>query len=369
MRILVLALLALVHAWGAPGPGPSAPTSIFDPSGAAGLGVKGHIGAKRGSLDKEIIRRIIRGHINEVKDCYERALAKDPALFGRVMVQFTIAASGDVIASVLQSSTIGDESVESCTVAAVRRWQFPKPIGGGIVIVSYPFVFTPQGTFRLPGLPSSVAAVELESVGAASVVHRSFDVQRGWSNGLIWVSEEGLLLVDTAWTDAQTEAILSWGEKRLGKQWIGAVVTHEHNDRDGGIGALERRQIPIAALDLTVAKLEKRGVHSARVLFAAKDIAFKDPRGFEAFYPGPGHAPDNIVLRFPDVVFGGCLIKEGTAKTLGFTGDADLGSWPAAVSAVSARYGKTTVIPGHGAVDNDGKSYARTLELLRAAKK
>ena len=44
----------------------------------------------RGSLDKEIIRRIIRRHINEVKFCYERELVKSPNLMGRVMVQFTI---------------------------------------------------------------------------------------------------------------------------------------------------------------------------------------------------------------------------------------------------------------------------------------
>ena len=35
--------------------------------------------------------------------------------------------------------------VENCTVQAVRRWEFPKPLGGGIVIVSYPFVLTPAG--------------------------------------------------------------------------------------------------------------------------------------------------------------------------------------------------------------------------------
>ena len=36
--------------------------------------------------------------------------------------------------------------VENCTVQAVRRWEFPKPLGGGIVIVSYPFVLTPAGS-------------------------------------------------------------------------------------------------------------------------------------------------------------------------------------------------------------------------------
>lgn len=99
----------------------------------------------RGSLDKEIIRRIIRRHINEVKYCYEQELTKKASLGGRIMVQFTIAASGQVIASVLQNSTMGNAKVENCTVQAVRRWEFPKPLGGGIVIVSYPFVLTPAG--------------------------------------------------------------------------------------------------------------------------------------------------------------------------------------------------------------------------------
>jgi TonB family protein len=100
----------------------------------------------RGSLDKEIIRRIIRRHINEVKYCYETELTKKPNLAGRVAVQFTIAATGQVIASVLQSSTMGNIRVENCVVQAVRRWEFPKPMGGGIVIVSYPFNFQAGGT-------------------------------------------------------------------------------------------------------------------------------------------------------------------------------------------------------------------------------
>ena len=100
----------------------------------------------RGSLDKEIIRRIIRRHINEVKYCYETELTKKADLSGRISVQFTIAATGTVIASVLQSSTMGNVRVENCVVQAVRRWEFPKPLGGGIVIVSYPFNFTAGAT-------------------------------------------------------------------------------------------------------------------------------------------------------------------------------------------------------------------------------
>jgi hypothetical protein len=36
-------------------------------------------------------------------------------------------------------------SVEQCIASAVRRWEFPKPQGGGIVQVSYPFVLKASG--------------------------------------------------------------------------------------------------------------------------------------------------------------------------------------------------------------------------------
>jgi len=99
----------------------------------------------RGSLDKEIIRRIIRRHINEVKFCYEKELMKKADLFGRVMIQFTISGTGQVVASVVQNSTVNNPGVEQCIAGAVRRWEFPKPQGGGIVIVSYPFVLKAAG--------------------------------------------------------------------------------------------------------------------------------------------------------------------------------------------------------------------------------
>ena len=100
----------------------------------------------RGALDKDIIRRIVRRHLNEVRYCYEQELVKRPALAGRLSVGFTIAGSGQVISSVVQSSTLGAVGAESCIVNAVRRWEFPRPEGGGIVIVSYPFQLTPAGS-------------------------------------------------------------------------------------------------------------------------------------------------------------------------------------------------------------------------------
>ena len=99
----------------------------------------------RGSLDKEIIRRIVRRHINEVRYCYEQALVTHPSLGGRLIVQFTIAPTGRVLASLPQSSSVGSPAVDGCVVQAVKRWEFPQPEGGGLVMVSYPFQLTPGG--------------------------------------------------------------------------------------------------------------------------------------------------------------------------------------------------------------------------------
>ena len=106
----------------------------------------------RGSLDREIIRRVVRRHVNEVRVCYERVLATKPGLSGRVNTHFVITATGAVQGASVANSTLGDVSVETCITQAVGRWQFPSPGGGGIVMVNYPFIFGTGGvrtTYRV----------------------------------------------------------------------------------------------------------------------------------------------------------------------------------------------------------------------------
>ncbi len=43
------------------------------------------------------------------------------------------------------NSSLGNGQVEGCISSAVRRWTFPSPEGGGIVIVNYPFMLTSSG--------------------------------------------------------------------------------------------------------------------------------------------------------------------------------------------------------------------------------
>lgn len=95
-----------------------------------------------GKLDKDIIRRIVRAHINEVRYCYGKSLVKDPKLAGRVSIEFVISATGKVTSSKVLKDTLDDAKVGSCVAKAVRRWKFPKPLGGTVSVV-YPFVLEP----------------------------------------------------------------------------------------------------------------------------------------------------------------------------------------------------------------------------------
>jgi len=95
-----------------------------------------------GALDRDIIRRIVRAHINEVRYCYNQGLVRDPLLKGRVAIQFIIDATGKVRASTVQESTVPDPAVGQCVATRVRAWTFPSPATGEVV-VSYPFVLEP----------------------------------------------------------------------------------------------------------------------------------------------------------------------------------------------------------------------------------
>lgn len=96
----------------------------------------------RGALEKEIVRRVVRHHRREIKYCYEKELADDSDLEGRVDVQFTISPEGDVVAAVISKSTLGSQSVETCLTDKIKQWTFPEPKGDGIVKVNYPFEFS-----------------------------------------------------------------------------------------------------------------------------------------------------------------------------------------------------------------------------------
>ena len=96
-----------------------------------------------GGLEKSQIDAVIKRNINRFKYCYQRELTKDPSLGGKVVVKFTITRDGEVSVAQTKASSMGSPAVEGCLNATMMKLGFPEPTGGGIVIVSYPFLFAP----------------------------------------------------------------------------------------------------------------------------------------------------------------------------------------------------------------------------------
>lgn len=95
----------------------------------------------KGSLAKAEIARVIRRNLARFKYCYEKQLSSNPNLGGKIAIYFTIAPTGTVPKASVRETTMNDKTVESCTVSVMKSLKFPKPKGGGIVVVTYPFVF------------------------------------------------------------------------------------------------------------------------------------------------------------------------------------------------------------------------------------
>jgi TonB family protein len=98
-----------------------------------------------GGLDKDVIMKVIKRHQNEIKFCYEQELQKNPALGGKVAVAWTIDPSGSVNEANVSESSIGNANVEGCILQRIRRWKFPEPAGGGVVNVTFPWIFKAAG--------------------------------------------------------------------------------------------------------------------------------------------------------------------------------------------------------------------------------
>ncbi|MBT3220192.1 MAG: AgmX/PglI C-terminal domain-containing protein, partial [Proteobacteria bacterium] len=113
------------------------------PKGEGGIGTVGGDPIIVGSLDRSLIDEVIKRHMNQIRYCYQRELTKNPSLGGKIVVKFVIAKDGTVSKANIKETTMGNPAVEECVLGRFRRMQFPKPKGGGIVIVSYPFLFSP----------------------------------------------------------------------------------------------------------------------------------------------------------------------------------------------------------------------------------
>jgi metallo-beta-lactamase class B len=189
------------------------------------------------------------------------------------------------------------------------------------------------------------------------------------SNGLLVTTGEMTVMVDTGWSRHQTEKLLAFAEGKLGQPVEHVILTHAHEDRLGGIGALADKPIIVHGHAYTARLARLAGHAPLHWTFEFEERVNLGGETVDLLYPGPGHSPDNIVVYFPrrQLLFGGCLIKSASARGLGHVNDADLSVWPKAVRRVIERYRDVEIlIPGHGA-PGGVELLSHTMELLETA--
>jgi hypothetical protein len=95
-----------------------------------------------GHIPAEVIQRIVRQNYGRFRMCYERGLAQNPELQGRVAIRFVIGREGAVSNVGEGGSDLPNPEVRSCVLNAFYGLSFPAP-DGGIVTVVYPIQFNP----------------------------------------------------------------------------------------------------------------------------------------------------------------------------------------------------------------------------------
>lgn len=116
--------------------------------------------ATEGSLSREVVRRVIQRHVNEILACYAAELDELPALEGRVGLRFVITATGAVEQATITSSSLDSENVEACILAALPGWAFPAP-DGGTVRATATLLLEPRDGHEEPSEAHDVLKIEL----------------------------------------------------------------------------------------------------------------------------------------------------------------------------------------------------------------
>jgi periplasmic protein TonB len=100
-------------------------TQVKDPNlGAAGQGATKAGGSGRASRSADEIALVFTKNKGAIDAMYARALRDNPALQGKVVLELTIAPSGDITAARIVSSDLNDKEFEAKLLARIRLFKF-----------------------------------------------------------------------------------------------------------------------------------------------------------------------------------------------------------------------------------------------------
>jgi metallo-beta-lactamase class B len=134
-------------------------------------------------------------------------------------------------------------------------------------------------------------------------------------------------------------------------------ATHFHEDRTAGLEYYKGQGIRTYTTKRTDELSKKTNKKRSEYRMENDSTFLLGEYTFHTYYPGHGHAPDNIVIWFEKqkILYGGCLVKSTDDSTLGNLGDADVKTYATTVKNVIDKFKKPRfVIPGHNSWQDPG---------------
>ncbi|MFB3387142.1 subclass B1 metallo-beta-lactamase [Flavobacterium sp. LAR06] len=201
-------------------------------------------------------------------------------------------------------------------------------------------------------------------------VYKTFHDYKGTlisANALYLVTDKGVVLFDAPWDQTQFQPLLDTIKVRHNKDVIMCFATHSHDDRAGGLGFYKQKGIKTYTIKATDKILKEKDQNRAEFVIPNDTTFTVGQHTFQVYYPGKGHAPDNIVVWFDKekVLYGGCFIKSAEAKKLGYLGDADVKEWEKSIKKVQSKFmNPKYIITGHDDW-KDLSSLKHTLNLVQ----
>jgi len=196
--------------------------------------------------------------------------------------------------------------------------------------------------------------LELQPVSQHAFIHISYLESAGYGrftcNGLMVVSGDSVVIIDTPVNDSLSDQLLSWLKKK-GYVVKAVIPTHWHVDNLGGLKAFHEAGIPSYSYSLTRELAIQHHCEIPRIAFSDSMILRIGREKIICKFLGAGHSLDNIVVWIPSekILFGGCLVKSAGSSELGNIADADVDTWPDTILEVMKQFSKADiVIPGHG---------------------
>ena len=191
------------------------------------------------------------------------------------------------------------------------------------------------------------------------------------ANGMYLLTGQGAVMFDSPWDTTQFQPLLDSIRTRHKKNVVLCIATHFHEDRTGGLEYYRQSGIKTYTTRQTDELSKKRGMKRAEYLID-NDTAFTVGQyTFQTYFPGHGHAPDNIVIWFEKekVLYGGCLIKSVEDNTLGNLADASMADYSTTIRNVQEKCKKPKyIITGHNDWTNT-RSLKHTLKMAKRLKR